>query len=545
MRVFPKASQFQLHMPVAAVAIACAGVGLAHAQSVNTYYSGQAINPYLSAPVYALTHVDPGQSDVAPYPLKRGVFQVDLTKQPRVIAGPVSIMTLQSTDANFMWGVSSGGVAYIDVSNGGFRQVAQMTAPGVKELPPADFEKAVDTNFTSIDQIKKVVLDGLGIDQTRVMNGIYGVVDRDNHVFYNSATMLFVFGLKDPNNPAAGIQVVASRDLSKDVLVGKVEGGMLPHESLVGLNMTYDGKLVVLGNNSISVMDRNLQGPVYTVRLEPDELVSNSVAVDPHNGLYFASDKKMHKVVWTGTKLSNEESDGAWSAPYDNGHWMPTVKFGTGTGSTPTLMGFKDDEDKLVVMTDGADRMKLVAFWRDAIPAGFRQLPGTQSSRIAGQYKVNCGLPDSTKYIQSEQSVATKGYGAFVVNNIAAVGEKDKLVDAFSLGPINKPATGAERVDWDPKAHQWKSVWTNSKAISITMAPTLSGPSDIVMINGYHQGTGWEMTGLDWNTGKPVYRAIFGKSNWGNGAYAQPQLFPNGDLLFNSVGGPIRVRTSN
>ena len=37
------------------------------------------------------------------------------------------------------------------------------------------------------------------------------------------------------------------------------------------------------------------------------------------------------------------------------------------TGATPTLMGFGNDEDKLVVITDGAKRMKLVAFWRDAI----------------------------------------------------------------------------------------------------------------------------------------------------------------------------------
>lgn len=47
----------------------------------------------------------------------------------------------------------------------------------------------------------------------------------------------------------------------------------------------------------------------------------------------------------------------------------PCIKLGYGTGATPTLMGFGNDEDKLVVITDGAKRMKLVAFWRDAIPA--------------------------------------------------------------------------------------------------------------------------------------------------------------------------------
>ena len=40
-----------------------------------------------------------------------------------------------------------------------------------------------------------------------------------------------------------------------------------------------------------------------------------------------------------------------------------------------------------------SDRMKLVAFWRDQIPAGFTQQPGTKSNRIAGQFPVTVGLP--------------------------------------------------------------------------------------------------------------------------------------------------------
>jgi nitroimidazol reductase NimA-like FMN-containing flavoprotein (pyridoxamine 5'-phosphate oxidase superfamily) len=120
---------------------------------------------------------------------------------------------------------------------------------------------------------------------------------------------------------------------------------------------------------------------------------------------------------------------------------------------------------------------------------------------------VTAGLPLSTKYIQSEQSVVGKGYSEFVVNNIAEHGEKDKLVDVLSLGPINKPARGVERIDWEPVKHQWKSAWTNATAVSISMMPTMGGTS-----------------------------------NRGNGGHAQPQLFPNGDLLCNSIGGPIRVR---
>ena len=57
------------------------------------------------------------------------------------------------------------------------------------------------------------------------------------------------------------------------------------------------------------------------------------------------------------------------------------------------------------------------------------------------------------------------------------------------------------------------------------------------------QKTGWEVTGLDWDNGKTVYRAKFGFDNYGHGAYAIVQFLPNGDLLFNSIAGPVRVTT--
>ena len=54
----------------------------------------------------------------------------------------------------------------------------------------------------------------------------------------------------------------------------------------------------------------------------------------------------------------------------------------------------------------------------------------------------------------------------------------------------------------------------------------------------YSKKDGWEVTGLDWTTGKTVFRTIFGQDNKGNGAYAILQFIENGDLLYNSVIGP-------
>ena len=71
-------------------------------------------------------------------------------------------------------------------------------------------------------------------------------------------------------------------------------------------------------------------------------------------------------------------------------------------------------------------------------------------------------------------------------------------------------------------------------------SPAASCQSGTVLVNGYTDADGWEVTGLDWRTGETVQRVIFGHDNLGNGAYAIIQFAPNGDLIFNSVGGPFR-----
>ena len=216
---------------------------------------------------------------------------------------------------------------------------------------------------------------------------------------------------------------------------------------------------------------------------------------------------------------------------------------GNGTGSTPTLMGFGDDEDHLVVITDGAKRMKIVAFWRDNIPADAKEVAGGRQ-RIAGYKEVTCGLPSSTEWIQSEQSVACAGYGAFVVNNILSGGTStgDKVVDVLSIGPLIPSPYGVERLEWNTKDNKWETIWMRGDVCSPSMIPAISTSAGMVFVNGYSQSDGWEVTGLDWNTGATRHRVIFGNTSRGNGTYAIIQYFNNGDLLFNSCSGPYRVK---
>lgn len=491
-------------------------------------------NPFLAAPVYGITHIDSSQSDTFPYPAPRGTFRVDPRTQPRSAGGPINIMTLASTSPDYMWVASTSGVRYVDVRDGGFTTVAQAAAPGEQAVPAEKLDSVLAQRFTDIEQVRRAVEQDMKLSQRVLGNGTYTLVDRDNRMYYTTAdSEIVVYELVDPADPAAGISVVNTLDY-KPFFAPSAPGDTRP-QSTVGLAMTYDGHLVVVTTRGIGVINRDLIGTPSAIEFGPDEIVSNSVSVDGNGGIYVASDKIMRKLVWTGTELSQDAASGAWSAPYDVGTVQPpAVKFGNGTGSTPTLMGFGDDADKLVVITDGSDQMKLVAFWRDQIPAG--------SNRIAGQIPVTAGLNPAPPFIQSEQSVVVNGYGAFVVNNIRPEGVPDRLEDVIAGGPVFAPPQGMERFEWDQAGDAWRSVWARPDVVSTSMVPAASSQTGSVMVNGYTPADGWEVTGLDWNTGETVQRIIFGQDNLGNGAYAIIEFMPNGDLLFNSIGGPFRAR---
>lgn len=114
--------------------------------------------------------------------------------------------------------------------------------------------------------------------------------------------------------------------------------------------------------------------------------------------------------------------------------------------------------------------------------------------------------------------------------------------DYVALVLIVKGPQGAECVRWNTKEKKWESKWTRSDVSSVSMIPAVSIKSEMVFVCGWNDASGWEVTGLDWKSGATRHRSILGKNNRANGAYAIIQYLANGDLLFNSVAGPIRVK---
>lgn len=505
------------------------------------------VNPYLAAPLYAITHFDSSQSDSTPYGPQAGVFAIDPAADPVVYGGPINILTLASTDRHYMWAVGADRVSYVNMAGENWTVVAEYEAladasnGALPDVPDTNFRtfaesSAVGMNTTSMDKFLKELLGENYPD--RFGNGQYSVVDNENVLYTNYGGNLYAFALCNPDNPSAGI---TKRYVIKDVLTA-IQGDNYPANArLFGLSMTYDGHLIITFSNGVAVIDRDLDlDSVSFYRFADTEYVSNSVAVDENNGIYVASDSVMYKLIWTGKTISDNDADGAWSQEYINSgtEMPPIIKVGRGTGSTPTLMGFGNNEDKLVVITDGAKRMNLVAFWRDEIPTG--------SQRIADIIPVTCGLPNNTEWIQTEQSVVVYKYGAFVVNNIpATISEdligKNKILQVSLMGPAYDTSYGAERFEWNMKTNEWSSVWTRPDVSSTSMVPIHSQSSNMAIINGYRPSAGWEVLGLDWDTGETVHQTAFGSVNSGNGAYAILQYLEDNDLIFNSFAGPIRI----
>ncbi|MDA8403081.1 MAG: hypothetical protein M0Z56_02620 [Desulfobacteraceae bacterium] len=483
------------------------------------------------------------------------MFNVDPEKQPVSYGGPINIITLASTGKDYMWGVGTDRVSYIYSGDGQWTTLTSFQA--LADASDNVLSAIPDDSLRAFGESSAARMDAASMDNylkslfgenyaARFGNGTYSVVDKDNVLYANFGKNLYAFELINPDLPYAGIKI---RHVLKDIIV-KVQGGDPAPPSgtrISSVSMTYDGYVIVGFTNGVAVINRDLNvDSASFYRFGDDEYVSNSLSVDENNGIYVASNKLMRKLVWTGATLSDNESAGAWSCPYDTATELPPIiKFDNGTGSTPTLMGFGGNSDKLVVITDGAKQMKLVAFWRDTIPNGFVQKPGTASRRIAGQIQVTCGFSPLPEWIQSEQSVVVHGYGAFVVNNIpqtvnSDIVNKNKILQVSLMGPAYDSSYGVERFEWDPAADGWYSVWTRSDVSSTSMIPVYSKSGDMALINGY-MSNGWEVTGLDWDTGEIVHRTIFGDQNFGNGAYAILQYLKDGDLLFNSIAGPLRV----
>jgi len=522
---------------------ACAGMTLllavVHAANAAT---PAPINPFLAPSNYPLPHRSSAQQDSTPIAGPRGASRaLEAGEIDYVQLGPAHFGAFTSgpypDGRRVLWSNGVNGIYKVDHDT--FKVLAQLPPPqGVRADDASRADAAIAAFDRSNDGFLALLRAMREAQVLRDLSGVYTLVDRDNRFYVGEkAGAILAYGDREPGRAESPIELQGRYDFPAAVT-----------GPLMGINMTFDGWLVVATEHGYVVLvSRDLKHS-HVIRLRHADAVKhessrtgygwvrNSFAVDEAGGIYIASREHLHKVVWTGARLSLDEADGAWVEPYSN-------TTGEGTGSTPALMGFGDG-DRFVVITDGDVLMNVTLLWRDRVPADWPGLPGL-SRRVAGRQPARMGKLD-LKAIQSEQAVVVAGYGALVVNNqprnepwYLPRRANRLLVSYLGSNPRHQPF-GVQKFEWDPQARQLREAWVNESVSSPNCVPMVSTGSGLAYLIGARDNR-WTLEALDWVTGASAFHHVIGGQRY-NSLFAGTLIDEAGRVVYGTSFGRVRLR---
>ncbi|MEY3573155.1 MAG: hypothetical protein RJA77_1070 [Pseudomonadota bacterium] len=391
--------------------------------------------------------------------------------------------------------------------------------------------------------------------EDQVRGGIlYSMVDVQGGFIGTSARGIIRVPLRTPDEPRSQFGVPIRMQFPSSFFDDErvARATIFPKDVVFGLGMTFNGYIVVstLGGRVITLDRQTLEVRSEMQLPQAGEVITNSFATSQEVGggaVYVASNMAMYRlVILPNGEISDQAKDGAWREAYDRGVRLKRGKISDGTGATPTLMGFGPDEDQLVVITDGAAQMRLLAFWRNDPP---RSVDGQPRPRLAGQIPVSFGF--TSDVIQSEQSVAVYGPYAFVINNIMPEDARPlptggSYLRGLLVGATRQGPRGGAMYRWNSTLSQWTLLWTKPEIMPVATVPMISGPSRVVVVNAFLSNRPKESfhLGFDLDSGKTVLSVAASLNPAFNGAFSGIKCDDQGSLWYSTMLGLIRLDVS-
>ena len=375
------------------------------------------------------------------------------------------------------------------------------------------------------------------IDQA--ISGAYSLVDCDGVYFAPQGDLIEGF--------ADAVEGDAESDIQLKFRYQIPEGQEAPSR-IVGLNMTYDGRIIfVTQTGLVGSLSRQLQDAKYLqLQLEPNESITNTIAIDETGGIFVLTSRQLHRVDWK--PAAEAPLALAWSAPYATDHLRANGRLGTGSGTTPSLVG-TEGQDQFVAICDGQRLMHMVLVWRGEIPEDWKGLPG-KHRRIAAEVPVTFGNPDAEEST-TEQSITVRGYELVTVSNL--YGEIGPLVKRIfktrgigvhhatihqsyraSIAPY-----GAEKFTWDPKSRTLVSTWANPEISCPNGVPTMSEKTGLLYCIG-QRNSEWTLEAVNWETGESEFYQVLSRDPANNSFYAATEIGPDGMIITGTYGGILR-----
>lgn len=496
-------------------------------------------NPFVSASSYPVSHHNPAQTDSTPVDGPRIGKQLTLNEAQYVPVLWCSAPTYKHIgDETVVIASTPLGLVKIRATDEDFTMVSNVPYPGREDVHADGTDEAILDVMASIDKHRREKNDirlllnswymyyKLNVNTRTMPSGSYAVIDNEGYHYatFDRKYLVKSFDNNDVNAPLLPIKhtdVFAQLPPEVAAELTPEDGFTLDYKGLMGISMTYDGHLALASAGAVIVVDRNLELKDYVVF--PGERVENSIAVDEHNGIYVVTSQNMHKLVWTGSKLSQDASDGAWASPYEvmpEGVAKEQGAASHGSGTTPSLLGFGEDDDKLVIISDGSPNgANIVAFWREEIPADFKQKPGTLSRRIADQIPMTFGSGTTV-----EASPVTYDNGVIVIDSTYPEPGPlagDLISSAFLAGTTRAAPRGLQKYDWLSDENKFVKSWSIPGVDNTDwMPPAVSHANGLVYIANKKDDV-YEYFAADWETGEVV-------ATW---------RFPNDSVLWNNWGG--------
>ncbi len=503
-------------------------------------------NPWSADGPYPMSHHNPAQTDVTVVdgPTEGKQITHDEAKTVPVTWCSAPIVKKVGDHTSVIAGTPIG-LTKIDATDEAFHFVNHMPYPGVDKDHSDVTPERIAKHMRYIDEKRRRKQDlrlllhsaymvwGFDFSLRNGGSGAYGVIDRDgyHYTFYDSTRLVKSF---DGNERTAPLRPVANVGITDGLPEDEAEGV----ERILGIAMTYDGHLVAAAMGGIFVFDRDLRRKDHL--LFPGEHVENSIAID-EGGIYLVTSQHMRRIAWDGERLSTDEADGAWTSAYDVMPEGEAIRQGAashGSGTTPSLLGFGDDGDKLVVISDGhPEGANIVAFWRHAIPEDFQQKPGTRSRRIADQIPV--GLTPTTV----EASLVVYGDGVLVLNTTypdSAPAPLSIIGNAFLAGTTREAPRGVQKFVWNAQENRFEKGWFLPEIDNTDWMPPAVSPHNGLAYVATKADDIYEYRAIDWETGAQVARWRFPDdsalwNNWGG----ITTLLEDGDFL---LGGFFAVK---
>jgi hypothetical protein len=262
-------------------------------------------------------------------------------------------------------------------------------------------------------------------------------------------------------------------------------------------------------------------GVVHTMRLA-GEVIENSFAVG-EDGVYILSDRALYRLSQDGSGIIDVD----WRTEYDRGPARKPSHITRGSGTSVTLMG---DQDGLVAITDNAEPRISVLFLRRSDGGMVCSVPVFEEGK-SGTDVSTAGFEHA-----DDKGHGTGHYSVLVENNWG-----------HHVFPRSYPEPGLTRVDAkrsDDGTYLCQQVWASSeKGIGVFKLSLGNGLAYMYWRNEGEPLATWYLTGVGFQTGDTVYKALVGTgpgyNNWAGALF----LHPGGGTVYSTtLFGLVMVR---